>query len=39
MSKIQELLTQIKATAEMSGVEVKANLETKANEVIHSTNT
>lgn len=39
MSKIQDLLTQIKATAENSWVEVKANLETKANEVIHSTNT
>lgn len=39
MNKIEELLKQIKATAEVSGVEVKANLETKANEVIHSTNT
>jgi hypothetical protein len=39
MDKIKELLTQIKTVAEASGVEVKANLETKANEVIHSTNT
>lgn len=39
MSKIENLLKQIKSTAETAWVEVKATLETKANEVIHSTNT
>lgn len=39
MDKIQWLLEEIKTVAEKSWVEVKASIETKANEVIHSTNT
>ena len=39
MNKIWELLKQIKSVAEQNWVKVEAKLETKANEVIHSTNT